>query len=317
MKEILIVAVVGPTASGKTRLGVELALALDGEVVSADSMQIYKGMDIATAKPTAAEMRGVAHHLIGFADPREEYSVARFVQDAASTIAGIASRGRLPILVGGTGLYISSLLDGLRFADEQRDPALRAELYALAAERGNEAMLSMLGQIDPDYARTLHPNNLGRILRAIELYRATGVTMSEQCRHSRASPSPYVPVMVGLDFADRQNLYRRINARVDDMLSRGLVEEAKEFFAQNGGKTAAQAIGIKELLPFLRGEIGLEQCVERIKRETRRYAKRQLTWFRRDGRVFWLMADQTDAQSLPRSALAIVEDFMLREGNRT
>ncbi len=294
-KKIPVVAVVGPTASGKTKLGVDIALRFNGEVVSADSMQLYQGMAIATAKPTSAEMQGVPHHLIDFLPPEEGYSVARYVEDATAVIADIAARGKLPVLVGGTGLYVDSLLGGVRFSEEQGDPQLRAQLYAQAAQLGNEAMHALLAEIDPDYAAGLHPNNLGRVLRALELYYATGKTMSAQLKSSRERPSDYAPIMLGLSFSDRALLYARINRRVDVMLEQGLINEVRTFYQTHNPKTAAQAIGCKEFLGYLNGEKTLAQCTEDLKRETRRYAKRQLTWFKRNAQIAWLHHDEFDS----------------------
>jgi len=310
MEQIRLLAVVGPTASGKTAVGVDLAKAFGGEVVSADSMQIYRALSVSTARPTETEMQGVPHHLVGFVDPDEPYSVARYLADARRAIDEIVSRGRLPILVGGTGLYVSSLLDGLRFAEEERDPALRAALYAEAKRAGNAAMLARLAAIDPDYAATLHPNNLGRVLRAIELYESTGVTMTEQRRRSREVPSAFSPLMIGLDFAERSALYARIDRRVDAMVRAGLIEEARAFYeVWPDPQTAAQAIGCKELLPYLRGESELAPCLDRLRRETRRYAKRQRTWFRRDGRVRWFFVDAyADVPALAAAIRAYVSE---------
>ncbi len=310
-KQIPVVAVVGPTASGKTGLGIDLALSLGGEIVSADSMQIYRGMKIATARPDEAEMQGVAHHLIGTVDPTERYSVARYLEEAKAAIDQIIARGRLPILVGGTGLYVDSLLQGIAFREEPRDEALRRALYAQADQLGNEAMLRRLIEIDPEYGNTLHPNNRGRVLRALELYDGTGVKMSEQLRLSREQPSPYRALRLGLTFSDRQKLYDRIDLRVDRMLEDGLLEEVQEFYRRYDSKTSAQAIGCKEFFPWLKGEEPLETCVERLKRETRRYAKRQLTWFRRNPDTVWLLRDElkSDTALLDR-ALSLSRQFL-------
>jgi tRNA dimethylallyltransferase len=221
----------------------------------------------------------------------------------------MVSRGKLPILVGGTGLYVSSLLDGLRFVGEKTDPALRAALLEEAEAVGKEEMLRRLSEIDPEYAKNLHPNNLGRVLRAIELYRSTGVTMTEQLRRSREIPSEFDPIMVGIDYADRQTLYDRINLRVSLMAKRGLVEEARAFYErypQQG--TAAQAIGCKELLPYLAGEEPLEPCLDRLRMETRRYAKRQRTWFRRDERVKWFYPDACSPNGLIQDVLDYIRE---------
>ena len=300
LTKTVILAVVGPTASGKTKLAVELAKKFNGEVVSADSMQIYRYLSVSTARPTEEEMQGVPHHLIGHVGPDEEYSVARFLDEARTAINDIVSRGKLPILAGGTGLYVSSLLDGIRFADEERDPSLRERLQNEAKELGNEAMLQKLAEIDPEYAKTLHPNNSGRVLRALELYISSGVTMTEQRERSKLVPSEFVPIMVGIDYDDRQKLYDRINRRVGLMCENGLVDEAKGFFEfYKDTKTAAQAIGCKELLPYLEGEVPLDDCLEKLRMETRRYAKRQRTWFRRDERVKWFYPDlEEDENSL-------------------
>lgn len=292
LQKIRLLAVVGPTASGKTALGVRLAEELNGEVVSADSMQIYRFLSISTARPTEEEMHGIAHHLIGFVSPDESYSVARYLEDARNAISDIVSRGKLPVLVGGTGLYVSSLLDGIRFSEEKSDPALRLSLQREAAEKGAQAMLDRLNEIDPEYAATLHPNNLGRVLRALELYLSSGVTMTEQRRRSREIESEFDPLMIGVDFLDRQKLYDRINLRVTQMMQQGLLEEARAFYEKYpSSDTAAQAIGCKELRGCLDGTESQEDCLERLRMETRRYAKRQRTWFRRNERVHWFYPD--------------------------
>ncbi len=291
-KQIPLAVVAGPTASGKTALAVELALRLGGEVISADSMQIYKGMDIATAKPTAEEMRGVPHHLIGFLDPAEAFSVADYAALAHRTIRKVYERGRLPILAGGTGLYIDAVTDNLSFAEIETDGALRAELKRLAEERGGKYLLEELREVDPESAARLHPNNLARIIRAVEVYRLTRIPMSEHQRRSRLTPQIYRTVMLGLNFRDRQKLYDRIDLRVDRMLEAGLLEEAEQVLAQDSLKTARQAIGYKELIPYFAGEDSLSEAVGRIKQESRRYAKRQLTWFRRNERISWIYSDE-------------------------
>ncbi|MFV0498157.1 MAG: tRNA (adenosine(37)-N6)-dimethylallyltransferase MiaA [Candidatus Fimivivens sp.] len=307
--KIPLVAVVGPTASGKTKLGVDIALKFNGEVVSADSMQLYQGLAIATAKPTLAEMQGVAHHMIDFLSPEQRYSVAQYVEDAKASIAAITARGKLPVLVGGTGLYVDTLLGGIRFAQEAGTSEIRAQLYEQAAQFGNEAMHATLTQIDPQYAASLHPNNLGRVLRAIELYRVSGKTMSEQLKFSRETPSDYIPIMLGVNFSDRTQLYARINTRVDRMLEQGLIQEVQAFYKVHNPKTAAQAIGCKEFLSYFSGERTFEQCVESLKRETRRYAKRQLTWFKRNTQIAWLNHDEFDSyQALLDQACRIISD---------
>lgn len=302
-----VVAVVGPTASGKTSLGVRLCEELDGEVISCDSMQIYRGMELATAAPTAEEQRGIAHHLIGFAEPEESFSVAQYCRLARGCVEDITARGRLPVIVGGTGLYFSSFIDNIEFFDEDNSDEIRRELKARAQQYGAQSLLDELMLIDPQTAEGLHVNNLGRIIRALEVYKATGRTMSETKRLSRRNASDIKPCIIGLDARSRDFLYDRINRRVDVMLENGLVDEAKRFYSRYNGKTAGQAIGYKELLPYLNGEKTLEECAEELKLQTRHYAKRQLTWFRRDERVRFLMIDDyTSSEQLLQAALKII-----------
>lgn len=290
-EKIPILAVVGPTASGKTRLSVELAKQLHGEIVNADSMQVYQEMNIATAKPSMAERQGVPHHLLDFLPLSSTFSVAQYVELAHACVREIAAKGYLPILVGGTGLYVNSLIDNIQFSGQGEDPALRARLEQRIREEGANVLLQELEAVDPQTAHTLHPNNTKRIVRALELYYTTGITMSEQRRLSRSVESPYRVCMLGLDFQNRETLYQRINQRVDQMLQDGLVEEAESVLHSPYSKTAMGAIGYKELAEYFRGECSLEQAVETLKRETRRYAKRQLTWFRRDQRIHWIFVD--------------------------
>ncbi|HIW74004.1 MAG TPA: tRNA (adenosine(37)-N6)-dimethylallyltransferase MiaA [Firmicutes bacterium] len=290
----LLPVIAGPTASGKTGLAVELALRLNGEVVSADSMQVYAGLQIGTARPTPAEMRGVPHHLVGFLPLTEKYSVARYAEDARRAMADIRARGRLPILCGGTGLYVDAVADNLRFAGRGEDPVLREKLSRRADEEGTEALLEELRAVDPETARRLHPSNRGRIVRALELYRTTGMTMSEQLRFSRGVPPPFEARVVVLDSRDRAFLYDRINRRVDGMLAAGLLEEAERALSAPTAPTALQAIGYKELAPYFAGGLSLAEAVENLKRSTRRYAKRQLTWFRRRKDARFLYIDDYD-----------------------
>lgn len=292
MKKIPILVVCGPTASGKTKLAVDLAKMFNGEIISADSMQIYKGLDIASAKPTEEEKEGVPHHLMGFLDPRSAYSVADYVIEARRLIADISERGRLPIICGGTGLYINSIVDNIEFDDTGSDPRYREELREIAREKGNGAVLDMLRKIDPESADRLHENNLSRVIRALEVYRLSGRTMTEIQAESRKNPSPFEPCMLMIDW-DREVLYHRINQRVDIMLEMGLLGEAREFFTHDDYVTASQAIGYKELKPYFDGEKELSECVEHLKQETRKYAKRQLTWFRKDSRISLISADET------------------------
>lgn len=293
-KKIPLLVIVGATASGKTSLGVGMAKAFNGEVISADSMQIYKDMGIATAVPTQQEIEGVPHHLIDFLDVTESFSVARYVELAGECIRDVHDRGKLPIIVGGTGLYINSLIDNIEFVDCGGDENYRAELRQRAEIYGAQSLLDELMLIDKETALKLHPNNLGRIIRALELYKTTGITMSEQVERSRKNPSPYAPVIIGIDYLDRANLYDRINRRVDIMIENGLVEEAQRMRTRTE-RTSAQAIGHKELQTYFDGSATLEQATENLKMQTRRYAKRQLTWFRRDERIIWIYADDAQA----------------------
>ncbi len=307
-EKIPVVAVVGPTASGKSRLAVELALCKNGEVVSADSMQIYRGMQIGTAKPAPEEMRGVPHHLIDFLEPSRPFSVANYVEFASRCITEIHARGRLPVIAGGTGLYVRSLLHNIRFAENDKDESLRAMLAQKAEREGVQSLLEELRGFDPEAAARIHPNNVGRVIRAIEIYRTTGITMTEQIERSRQVPSPYRACVIGLDYKNRQTLYDRINLRVDQMMENGLLGEAREVLSRPGSQTALQAIGYKELAPYFHGEGSLDEAVERIKQETRRYAKRQLTWFRRDEDIHWIFADEyTGFDEVAQEAVRMIE----------
>ncbi len=289
--KIPLVAVVGPTASGKTAAGVIIAKEFGGEVVSADSMQIYKGMSIATAKPTVQEMQGVKHHLIDVLEPNTDFSVADYVSLAQNIIADITARGKLPIVVGGTGLYVNSLVDNITFDDTEKCPELRKELFDFAENNGAHALWEQLLQLDPDSAAAIHENNVNRVVRAIEVCKISGEKMSVRQLKSRENTSPYNSCIIGLNFRSRDALYERINKRVDVMVENGLLRETEEFFKRENVSTAAQAIGIKELKPYFDGEDTLENCVEKIKQETRRYAKRQLTWFRKRNDVNWIYLD--------------------------
>lgn len=314
--KIPLLAVVGPTASGKTALAVALAKRYGGEVISADSMQIYKQMHIATAKPTSEEMDGVPHHLMGFVPPDALYSVADYARDARVCIADVFRRGALPIAAGGTGLYLDALIRNIQYASISSDPALRQRLEERADVQGTSLLLEELRQVDPATAERLHPHDRKRIIRALEVYQAGGITLSEHNRRSIMQESPYTPFLLGLQVRDRTVLYERINRRVDEMVRQGLVEEAEEFFASGNSKTSAQAIGYKELLPYFRGEEGLEQALENIRRETRRYAKRQLSWFRRNPSIHWFyLDDYSSAGEMNRQIFSLLEkrcDFIGR-----
>lgn len=307
MEKIFVIAVVGPTASGKTDLGIRLAEHYSGEIISADSMQIYKKMNIASAKPTKEEMRGIKHHVIDFIEPTDSYSVARYKSDAEKAIKDIVSRGKIPIIVGGTGLYVDSLLENVEFFNVGADERLRRELYEKASENGTESLYRQLKKVDPESAERIHSNNLKKITRALEFYYSTGKTISEQVKLSKLSGSPYESVIIGLTSHDRQYLYDRINRRVDAMIDAGLIDEAKEFYSLYGVTTANQAIGYKELLPYLQGNATLDECVEKLKMQTRRYAKRQLTWFRRNESISFLNIDECSSRQLLEKAIEIID----------
>ena len=291
-----ILAVVGSTASGKTSLAVELAKQLHGEIISCDSMQIYKGMNIGTATPDEHERGGIPHHLMDFVDPTDPrgYSCADYVRDARGAATEILSRGKLPILCGGTGLYLDAFLRGGSFEITDSDPTLRAELCALADREGPEALHAVLRDLDPESAEAIHPNNVKRVARAIEICRTTGRKKSDLDRESQEPASPYDATVIGLRYNDRSVLYGRIDRRVDLMLEQGLLEETRRL-REDGVftlcQTAAQAIGYKELFPYLDGTMTLEACVEVLKTATRRYAKRQLTWFSAKPYVNWVECD--------------------------
>ena len=312
-QRIPVIAVVGPTASGKTALGVALCRRFDGEVVSADSMQIYRGMEIAAAVPTMEERQGVAHHLMQFLDPTERYSVAAYCKDAAVCIADIHARGKLPVVVGGTGLYINALLDHVTFAETDTDLSIRQTLTERLERNGIAPLLEELRQVDPIRAAQLHENDAKRILRALEFYYQNGFTITEQDRLSRTEPSPYRVLTLGLFVKDRAVLYDRINRRVDQMAANGLLEEAKRCL-NDPRATAAQAIGHKELKRFFDGEATEQEALDHLKQQTRRYAKRQLTWFGRDERIVRLYIDEyDDFSALVQQAFAYCEPFLKGE----
>lgn len=308
MKKPLVIVVVGPTASGKTSLSIELAKHLDGEIVSADSMQIYRDMDIATAKPDAFEMQGITHHLIGFLAVGESFSVAKYKDMALKVIADIINRGKQPIVVGGTGLYIDTLINNTEFLDYE-ESEIRHKLQERCDSEGIESLYSELQNIDPKTALKLHINDTKRIIRALEVYYSTGKTISQQCELSHLNESEYDWCILGINAVDRQILYDRINKRVSIMVEKGLLEEAKDFFKLDCSKTAKQAIGYKELKPYLDGLVTLEQALDKLKMETRRYAKRQLTWFRKNERINWLHIDKLEENELVEKALDIINSY--------
>lgn len=310
-KKIPLAVVVGPTASGKTRLAIELCRRLNGEVISGDSMQLYKRLSIATAKPTPEEQTQAVHHLVDILEPWESFSVAQYTQLAGECITRLRSCGKLPVVAGGTGLYIRSLVDNITFEPQERDEQYRQKLRELAAEQGNHALHRLLEEVDPTAASGIHPNNLGRVIRALEVYHNTGITITAKQQRSREQPSPYKACIIGIDYRDRQTLYDRIDRRVDQMMEQGLLEEARYALGIELSPTAAQAIGYKEFRGYFAGTETLEQALELLKRQSRRYAKRQLTWFRREKDINWLFAeDYYSTDELGAAAAQITENTL-------
>lgn len=308
--------IAGPTASGKTATAVQLAKQLAGEVVSADSMQIYDGVSIGTARPTAEEMAGVPHHLLGIVPLQEKYSVARYLEDANRAFSQIFAADHTPVMCGGTGLYIQSFMENLQLLEQQPDSALRQKYVDLAQKQGIEALFECLQKVDPESASKLHRNDQHRIIRALEVYYTTGMTIGEQDRLSHAVPSPYSPCLFVLDFKDRQTLYERINRRVDVMLENGLLDEARRVLETNREATVTQAIGYKELESYFTGTLSLEEAAEHLKQQTRRYAKRQLSWFHRmQGRHTLWVDESSGAEDLAQQAYRIFDEF--RTGGST
>lgn len=283
MAKIKTFSILGPTASGKTALSIELAKRLDGEIVSCDSMQLYRGMNIGTATPDMAERDGIPHHLFDIREPEDPFSAADYAAAAAPVIADIASRGKAVILCGGTGMYLDSLMKISSFREDRSDEGLREELAKYAETNGNDALHQKLREIDPESAEKIHPNNVKRVIRAIEIYQTTGMTKTMLDAEQIAGETAYDNLNVILDYKNREILYERINRRVDIMLRDGLEEEALELYRAGRltGKTASQAIGYKELIPYFEGKCTLTEAAEQIKLSTRRYAKRQITWFNR------------------------------------
>ena len=309
-----ILVISGPTASGKTKLAVALAKARGGEVVSADSMQIYRRMDIGTAKPTHEEMEDVPHHMLDVAEPEENFSVARYVDMAAKCVDDILSRGRMPILAGGTGLYIDSLLSGRTFAPFQPDSPLRGQLEEQLRREGGAAMLSRLAQVDPDGAARLHPNDEKRIVRALEVYQSTGKTITQHNLETQAIPPRYDALTLALAFERREDMWSRIDRRVDQMMDQGLVAEVQGLLDSGvpAKCTAMQAIGYKEMAAALLSHGDVSAGAEEVKLRSRQYAKRQLTWFRRNRAARWLLwGREPDFAAALQTSTEYMEEFGL------
>ena len=291
-----IVVIAGPTASGKTELSLALAERLNGETVSADSMQIYRGMDIGTAKPMIGERRGIPHHMLDVAEPGDDWSVSRYEQQASNCVDDILRRGRLPILCGGTGLYINAVISGAGFQASGADSGVRAALEKQWDDQGADAMCARLRAVDPESAARLHPNDRRRIIRALEVYELTGETISEHNRRTRERPPRYDAVMLGLKTDPRDVLYQRIDRRVGKMVEQGLIEEVRSLWQRGVLKgTAAQAIGYKELIDYFESRKTLDEALRAIQQKSRNYAKRQLTWFQADDRIHWIVYNTVEA----------------------
>ena len=306
-----IICIDGPTASGKTALAVELAKKYHGEVVSCDSMQVYQRMDIGTAKPTEEEMQGIPHHMLDVAQAWEDFSVSRYCAQAAPIVDDIIARGKTAIIAGGTGLYMDSLIRGNEFAPFP-STGVREALEKRAETEGTQSLLEELAGIDPESAGRLHPSDRKRIIRALEVYRETGITITEHNRRTRQVPDRYHPLWLGLDFSDRAALYRRIDRRVEQMLEAGLLEEIRSLLDSGIPETctAMQAIGYKEFLPVLRGERPLSDAVGEVCQSSRRYAKRQLTWFRRNRNIHWILREENQSSDeIIQEARRILQEF--------
>lgn len=305
MKKTKLIVVAGPTAGGKTKLAVEIAKAVSGEIISADSMQIYKGMRIATAAPNAEERQAAPHHLVEFLNADESFSVSDFCSLAKDKISEINARGNVPVLAGGTGLFIDSLVDNIKFVETKTDPELRERLM----KKSEEELYSELSEIDQAAAEKIHKNNKIRVVRALEIYYSSGKTKSTQDLASKTEESPYDVLYFVIGYKNRDILYNRINSRVDAMMQMGLLDEARVCL-KNAGGTSAQAIGHKELKPYFSGEISLEQAIDELKKETRHYAKRQITWFKRRENAVWLYADELGEAALISTAVNKCKDFL-------
>ncbi len=304
-----LVILTGPTAVGKTELSVALAKAIGGEIISADSMQVYRHMDIGSAKVTREEMAGVPHHLIDVLEPTEEFNVVLFQRMAAQAVEEICSRGHIPVLVGGTGFYIQALLYDIDFTENDEDTALRHSLEELAGREGPEALYERLRQVDPESCESIHAHNVKRVIRAIEFYEKTGKKISAHNQEQRQNVSPYRFAYFVLN-DDREAVYRRINDRVDLMMEKGLAEEVRALRAMGcrRGMVSMQGLGYKEMLSCLEGEISLEEAVSLIKRDTRHFAKRQITWFKREKEVIWVEKTAFDHDS--QKILQFMQDFL-------
>ena len=304
------VAIVGPTGVGKTETSVLVAKKLNTEIISCDSMQVYKGMDIGTAKVTPCEMQGVKHYMIDIAEPYESFSVGDYVELAKPILERLSGEGKIPVIAGGTGLYVDSLLNGTEFGDGEKDLTYRTELEGIVQRYGAEYLHNMLEKVDVESAKAIHPNNIKRVIRALEYYHITGEPISEHNKKTKEKPSPYKACYIGL-MRNRDELYERIDRRVDIMMQNGLVDEVKRIVAQgvNKSHTAMQALGYKEIYDYLKGFSTLDEAVRLIKRDSRHYAKRQMTWFNRNKNIHWInLSEVKDAQKASELCTQIINE---------
>jgi len=308
------IAVVGPTASGKTGLAISIAKAFGGEVVSCDSMQIYKGMNIGTATPDVNERSGVVHHLMDVLDIDKMYSVSDYVKDAKEVCDKIFMRGNIPVFCGGTGLYIDSYLSGVEFGEYENDDNIRNSLMLEAKENGIDVLYDRLCKVDPEAAQKIKPENVKRVVRALEVYESTGITITEWNRRSKINAQKKDCLIIGLDFEDREILYDRIEKRVDMMLEAGLLDEAESLYKAGikNSPTAGQAIGYKEFYPYFENQSSLEECIDVLKKNSRHYAKRQLTWFRRNPDIYWIIRGCDDEKYMIKEAFVKIEEYLDR-----
>lgn len=310
MCKIPVIVIVGPTASGKTALSIDIAKRFDCEIVSFDSMQIYKELSVSTAKPTVDEMDGVKHHLIDCVSVTEEFSVADYVSRAKEITDDIVSRGKMPLFVGGTGLYIDSFINNIEFSSVNKNEKIRKELDVREKKLGAYGLYELLCKLDKSAADEIHPNNVKRVKRALEMYYSTGKSKSELMEESKKNDSPYDALFIGINYVNRKKLYERINLRVDKMLENGILDEVSEFYKLPVSKTAVQAIGCKEFKPYLDRVSTLENCVEKLKQETRRYAKRQITWFKRNKDINWFYPDEDSYEEITEKCCKLVDEFL-------
>ncbi len=305
-----IIVVCGPTASGKTDLSILLAQQFGGEIISADSMQVYKNLDVGTAKATKSEQSMAVHHLIDIMEPEEPYNVQIFCEMAKKKIDEIISKGKVPVIAGGTGLYIESLINGIEFSHQDDNTQIKQQLKRELEENGQQYMYDILQQIDPEYAIGVHPNNTVRVLRAIEIFRLTGKNMTYQLKNSKPVEKPFDYLLLGLKYEDRSLLYENINLRVDKMLESTLLDEAEYVYNNKERfKTCTSAIGYKEFFPFFEGISNIKQCADKLKQASRNYAKRQLTWFNRMKEINWLLIDKEDYKI---KAITLTKEFLNR-----